>query len=162
VSDYDVILVCMGNICRSPMAEIVLRQQLAEAGLARRVTVSSAGTGNWHVGQPADPRAQLALSSGGYPTKHAARQFDPTWFSTASLIVALDSENLRDLRHLAPSPAVAQSVRLLRSFDAQAVGVDVADPYYGDASAFDQTLESIEQACLGIVAHIKSDLERRN
>jgi protein-tyrosine phosphatase len=159
VSDYRVIFVCMGNICRSPMAELVFRQQLAQAGLADLVLVDSAGTGDWHVGDPADRRARAALERRGYPTDHAAKQFEPAWFAERELVIALDRDNLRELKRLAPTREDAESVRLLREFDAAAESVDVPDPYYGDAAGFDDVLDQIELSCAGLLQHLALELD---
>jgi protein-tyrosine phosphatase len=132
---YRVCFVCTGNICRSPIAESVLRRMVAEAGLADRVAVSSAGTGDWHTGDPADHRAMAALRGRGYQLEHAARQWLRGDFADADLVVALDSGHYRHLLRQAPDPAARAKVRLLRSFDpAAGDDLDVPDPYYGDAS----------------------------
>lgn len=154
VSDLSVIFVCMGNICRSPMAASVLRHELQAAGLAN-VTVSSAGTGNWHVGDPADRRAQVALSRRGYQTEHAAQQFEPPWFHDYDLVVAMDRDNLRELRRLAPTRADADTVRLMREFDPDAESIDVPDPYYGASTDFELVLDQLEPACRGLAAHLR-------
>ena len=103
---YRVCLVCLGNICRSPMAETVLRAEVAAAGLDGAVVVDSAGTGDWHVGDPMDPDARKALARRGHdgpgPKTHRARQFEPSWLSRYDLILAMDSRNLADLRRMAP------------------------------------------------------------
>ena len=113
---YRVITVCAGNICRSPIAEAVLERAFSQAGLD--VEVSSAGTGDWHVGDDANPRALSVLRENGYDLEHEARQFDPDWFEHADLVLALDAQNLTDLRWLAQRHGVAHDhVRLLRSFD---------------------------------------------
>ncbi len=158
VSTYRVIFVCMGNICRSPMAEVVLRHQLTGRGLANLVTVDSAGTGGWHVGDPADRRARAALERRGYTSAHSARQFDPVWFADHDLVLALDDENLRDLKRLAPTRDQAAAVRRLREFDPDAEAVDVPDPYYGGAAGFDEVLDQIEAACAGLVDHLADTL----
>jgi len=144
----------MGNICRSPMAASVMRHELETVGL-HDVTVSSAGTGNWHVGDPADRRAQAALARRGYRTEHAARQFEPTWFHDYDLVVAMDRDNLRDLRRLAPARAYADTIRLMLEFDPDAEALDVPDPYYGAATDFDQVLDQLEPACRGLVLHLQ-------
>ena len=103
MSSRHVTMVCMGNICRSPMAEAVLRAKLRDAGRGDSVTVDSAGTGGWHVGHGADPRAIAALADRGYDLDHRARQFTRTDFERGALIVALDADNLRHVREMAPS-----------------------------------------------------------
>jgi low molecular weight protein-tyrosine phosphatase len=151
----SVIFVCMGNICRSPMAALVFQHQLAQAGLDD-VTVASAGTGSWHVGDPADRRAQAALRRRGYPTEHQAQQFRPEWFDTYDLVVAMDRDNQRDLRRLAPTRPQGDAVRLMLEFDPMAEGLDVPDPYYGGADEFDGVLAQIESACRGLLSHLNT------
>ena len=152
---YTVMMVCLGNICRSPMAAAVLRARLAEAGLDDRIEVRSSGTGSWHVGAAADHRAAATLAKAGYDTTHTARQFDPEEARDVDLILAMDSENLADLRFvLGPD----DRLRMLRSFDPTLAGVpegsqlDVPDPYYGGADGFREVLSMIERAVDGLLA----------
>jgi protein-tyrosine phosphatase len=156
---YRIVFVCLGNICRSPMAEVVFRSRLAEAGLADRVQVASAGTGDWHIGEGADPRTLAALTTRGYDAGgHRARQFEPAWFDDYDLVVALDRRNLADLRAIAPVHR-RPDVRLLRSFDPDAgADLDVADPYYGGDDGFDAVLGVVERACTGLLEHVRSRL----
>ena len=100
---YRVCFVCTGNICRSPMAEWVLRAHLAEAGLSDVVEVDSAGTGDWHVGDGADPRTVRVLARHGYPSRHVARQFQPAELLRRDLVIAWDHGHLRTLRRWAGS-----------------------------------------------------------
>jgi protein-tyrosine phosphatase len=153
VPRFNVIFVCMGNICRSPMAASVLRSELEKAGRTD-VQVSSAGTGGWHVGDPADRRAQAALAGRGYQTEHQAQQFRSGWFDEYDLVVAMDRDNLRDLRRLAPARSRGDALRLMLEFHPDAESVDVPDPYYGSAADFDQVLDLLEPACRGLVAHL--------
>ncbi|MFB7931820.1 low molecular weight protein-tyrosine-phosphatase [Streptomyces sp. NPDC056039] len=159
---YRVCFVCTGNICRSPMAEVVFRARVAEAGLDGLVEVDSAGTGGWHEGDGADPRTVAVLEENGYDTGHTARQFQPSWFSRLDLVVALDAGHLRDLRRLAPTEEDARKVRLLRSY-APAAGddLDVPDPYYGGADGFEECLEMVEAASTGLLAAVRADVEGR-
>jgi protein-tyrosine phosphatase len=143
-------VVCLGNICRSPMAAAVLRHKLAEAGLGDEVTVSSAGTGDWHIGAGADRRARAALRKRGYDDAHTARQFVRADFGEHDLVLGMDADNLRDLRRIAPEGA---QVRL---FDT----VDVADPYYGDATDFDAALDQIEAAADALIGELRAQLQR--
>ncbi|MFF5518525.1 low molecular weight protein-tyrosine-phosphatase [Streptomyces coeruleorubidus] len=157
---YRVCFVCTGNICRSPMAEIVFRARVAEAGLDGLVEVDSAGTGGWHEGDGADPRTVAVLAENGYATAHTARQFHPSWFSRLDLVVALDAGHLRALRRLAPTEQDAQKVRLLRSYDpAAGDDLDVPDPYYGGAEGFEECLEMVEAASSGLLAAVREDVE---
>ena len=158
---YRIVFVCLGNICRSPMAETVMQSLLAEAGLADRVEVSSAGTGDWHVGERADPRTVETLAGRGYDgSRHRARQFEPDWFDRHDLVIALDSANLAELRRMAP-PDRREEVRLLRSFDEESVragDLDVPDPYYGGPGGFEDTLALVERACRGLLTEVDGRL----
>jgi protein-tyrosine phosphatase len=151
---YRVCFVCTGNICRSPMAGAVFRAHLAREGLAGRVEADSAGTGDWHAGEGADPRTVAALADAGYATAHTARRFEPEWFAERDLIVALDRSHERALRALAPTPEDAAKVRLLRGFDpgAPVDDPDVPDPYYGGERGFTDVLAQVEAAMPGLVA----------
>jgi protein-tyrosine phosphatase len=162
IGPYRVCFVCSGNICRSPMAEAVLRDLAERAGLPQ-VEADSAGTGDWHIGERADLRALRALADGGYPPlEHRARQFDAAWFATHDLVVALDAGHARMLQTWAPDAQSRARVRLLRSFD-PAIGstpsgrdADVADPYYDGDHAFTQVLQQIETACAGLLAQVRT------
>ena len=150
----SVVFVCTGNICRSPIAEKVFVHELEQAGLAEAVHVSSAGTGNWHVGSPADERAAAVLRAGGYDVAHIARQVDAEQLG-ADLIVALDRSHQRALRSLVPEP---DRVRLLRSFDPDAPsGAEVPDPYYGDDDGFATVLEMIRAAMPGMIEWVREN-----
>ena len=156
---YRVCMVCLGNICRSPMAMAVLRHKLAEAGLADEVVVESAGTGGWHVGDGADRRARAALVARGYDDSHSARKFVKTFFDDYDLVIAMDRDNLRNLRALAPDRESREEVRLLRSWDPAAPdGAEVEDPYYGGDDGFAEVLDQVERACDGLVAELKTQL----
>ncbi|MEZ0074498.1 protein-tyrosine phosphatase [Planotetraspora sp. GP83] len=148
-----VCLVCMGNICRSPMAEVVLRRTLEDRGLD--VVVDSAGTGGWHAGDPMDERALKALAENGYDgSSHRARQFDPAWFAERDLILVMDRDNLRAVRRIAPPWA---DVRLFRSFDPAAPeGAEVPDPYYGGPEGFAEVLRMVKAASEGLAKHLEA------
>jgi protein-tyrosine phosphatase len=151
----SIVFVCTGNICRSPIAEKVFAHELARAGLADGVSVTSAGTGGWHVGGPADDRAAALLRAEGYPHEHVARQVDAEQLG-ADLIVALDDSHRRDLQRLVPEP---DRVRLLRSFDPAAPeGAGVPDPYYGEADGFAEVLAMVRAAVPGMLDWVR---ERR-
>jgi protein-tyrosine phosphatase len=153
VSDLvHVVTVCSGNICRSPMAEKVLRAALAEAGLGDRVVVTSSGVGAWHVGEPLDSRAADTLARHGHETDHVARQIDTTT-ADADLVLAATADHARDLRR---AGVPADRVRLLRSFDPDAPdGAEVPDPYYGGPEGFDEVLAMIEAATPGVVDWVR-------
>ena len=150
---YRVTFVCTGNICRSPMAEHVLRRHAEEAGLD--VEVDSSGTGGWHVGDPADHRTVQALRRHGYTSAHSARQFRPIWFNGYDLIIAMDQGHERDLRSQARTEEDRAKIRTLRSFDPEAgTDLDVPDPYYGGKAEFEHVLDLIEAAVPGMLAEI--------
>lgn len=145
---------CLGNICRSPMAHVVLEQRLADAGLADDVVVTSSGTGGWHEGEPMDERAATTLAAAGYdPTRHRARTFTTDTYADADLMLAMDARNLADMFDRAPTVADADRVRLFRSFDPAATAGDdeVDDPWYGGPEGFEETLRIVERTADAIV-----------
>jgi protein-tyrosine phosphatase len=155
-------VVCAGNICRSPMAEAVLRQKVEEAGLGDRVVVDSAGTGDWHVGQPAHQRSTAALRRRGYQHEHRARQFERSWFGERDLVLALDEDNHADLLRIAPAGFPVERLRLLRSYGEATPGDrspgEVPDPYGQDDTAYDHALDLIEAACEALVTDLAAQL----
>jgi protein-tyrosine phosphatase len=151
------LFVCLGNICRSPTAEGVMRKLVAEAGLEDRVEIDSAGTGGWHAGATPDERATEAARRRGIPLSGCARRVEPADFERFDLIVAMDRENVRDLRAVAPDAEAEEKVRLLREFDPASDGapdLDVPDPYYGGPDGFDEVLDLVEAACRGLLAEV--------
>ena len=160
---YRVALVCLGNICRSPMAHVVLEDRLARAGLDDRVEVASSGTGDWHVGRPMDERAAATLNAAGYdPSRHRARTFSPDWYAENDLILAMDESNHADIVDAAPTVAQADQVRMFRSFDPEAKNGDneVPDPYFGSGDGFVEVLAMIERTTDELVAQLPDLLDR--
>ncbi|KRD43463.1 protein tyrosine phosphatase [Cellulomonas sp. Root930] len=150
---YSVMVVCTGNICRSPMAEVVLRERFAAAGLGDRVVVDSTGISAEEHGNPVDRRARAVLQAHGYPAGdgHRARQVRPG--DERDLVLAMTNAHARALRRLDAEPV------LYRSFDPAATGdLDVADPWYGGAQDFEDCLAQIEAAADGIVDHVRAAL----
>ncbi|HEU5224111.1 MAG TPA: low molecular weight protein-tyrosine-phosphatase [Candidatus Lumbricidophila sp.] len=145
---FRVTFVCTGNICRSPMAESVMRSLAKNAGLEHRLHIDSAATGDWHVGEQADSRTIAALRRAGYDgSSHRARQFDPSRFPHLDLVVAFDQSQQRILRSWAAIPEEQSKVRMLLEFDAAAAPTtDVPDPYYSDGAMFDRVLGMIERS----------------
>ena len=152
-----VTFVCTGNICRSPMAEKMFAHQITQRGLADRVRVTSAGTGDWHAGDSADRRAVGVLRERGYPTDHRAAAVDQDHLS-ADLVVALGRNHFRILADWGVEPA---RLRMLRSFDPRsgAHTPDVEDPYYGGEADFEDTFTVIEAALPGLHAWIDERLD---
>jgi protein-tyrosine phosphatase len=153
---YRVCLVCLGNICRSPMAETVLRASLAEAGLDGVIALDSAGTGDWHVGEPMYQPARTALASRGYDgSGHRAGQIQPSWLAERDLVLAMDARNLATLRRMAGS-ADGDRIRLFGEVGelSQTGGGEISDPYGGDAADFRHVLDLLEAAAPVIAARL--------
>jgi protein-tyrosine phosphatase len=166
---YRVIVVCTGNICRSPMGELVLRELFEQAGLADRVEVDSAGTTSWEEGNPADERTLEVLARNGHPdvggSVHVARRIERGWLETRDLVLAADRGHLRELRRLARTDEERDRIRLFREFDPAAVEageLEMDDPWYGDASAFDQTYAEVTAAAAGVLEHVRAQLAARD
>ncbi|HIV71313.1 MAG TPA: low molecular weight phosphotyrosine protein phosphatase [Candidatus Aquabacterium excrementipullorum] len=160
---FRVLMVCMGNICRSPTAEAVLRHQLQRAGMAALVEVDSAGTHGYHVGSPPDPRSQEHAALRGYDLSTLrARQVNTMDFRDFDLLVAMDADNLAMLRHNCPEPFLgSRLVRLLDFLPGHSTHAgkrSVPDPYYGGADGFGHVLDLVESACEGLVDHLRERL----
>jgi protein-tyrosine phosphatase len=146
-----VLFVCLGNICRSPTAEGVMRRLVVEQGLEDEIEIDSAGTGGWHVGAPPDARATEAARRRGTTLEGAARRFDPaTDFDRFDLIVAMDVENRRDLLALAPDDDARAKVRMFLAGDR-----DVPDPYYGGSDGFERVLDLVEEASRALLLELR-------
>ncbi len=165
---FRITVVCTGNICRSPMGEFVLRERFAAAGLDADVVVDSAGTHSWEVGSPADPRTLAVLRRNGHEDfggrEHVARQFEGPWFEEVDLVLAADAGHVRELAALTDRDEHHAKVRLFRSFDpdAERTGdLEMDDPWYGDATAFDQTYAEVTAAADGVVDHVRRALADR-
>jgi len=153
---YRICCVCLGNICRSPMAEVVLRDQLATAGLDDQVVVDSAGTGGWHVGDRMYPPARAQLRRRGYDGEaHRARQIDGSWLGELDLILAMDADNLRDLRALDPGGDQHHRIRLFGEVGGLD-GADVPDPYYGNDADFAHVLAMLESGMATVVDQLRA------
>lgn len=150
-----ILLVCLGNICRSPTAEAALREALEEAGLDGQVQVDSAGTGDWHIGQPPDRRMTAAAAGIGLHLSGRARRIHRDDFERADLILVMDHQNLRDVLALAPSPEAGGKVRLFREFDPDADGLEVPDPYYGGPDGCRRVVTMTRAAARGLVRHLQ-------
>lgn len=152
---YAVALVCLGNICRSPTAHVVLAGKVADAGLVEQVRVASGGTGGWHVGGAMDPRAAATLTAAGYDaTRHRARQYDDGWADEHDLVLAMDHQNLADLRATSPGLDAEGRLRLFRDHDPLEPGGEVPDPYYGGDEGFEEVLAMVERTSDALVAQL--------
>ena len=155
-----VLFVCMGNICRSPMAEGTFRRLAADAGLADDVLVDSAGTHDYHVGEPPDPRAQRAAVGRGYDlSAMRGRQVDPEDFQGFDLVLAMDGVNLRTLQRLCP-PEHTRKLKLFMEFHSDSAVREVPDPYYGGNDGFERVLDMVEEASRGLLRHLRQQLGR--
>ncbi len=153
----NVLFVCLGNICRSPTGEAVLRRMVAEAGLEDEVGIDSAGTGAYHLGSPPDPRAAAAAAARGTHLAGSARQVALADFAAFDLLLCADRSNASALLALAPDATAAEKVRLLREFDPASVAagtLDVPDPYLGE-DGFEAVLDVIEAACAGLFERLR-------
>jgi protein-tyrosine phosphatase len=169
---YRIMTVCTGNICRSPMAEVVLRERFAAAGLGEGVVVDSSGVSDEEYGDPIDPRAAAVLREAGYqvPEEHRAHNVTPEEIAARDLLLAMTAQHAGRLRTLAPDAASAARVRMFRSFDPTAPRVegpdavadeaqlDVEDPWYGGRDDFVSVLQQVEAAADGIVEAVRREL----
>ncbi len=149
----SITVVCAGNICRSPIGEVVLQQKLNESGL--EIEVNSAGTGNWHEGENANAKSIKVLTEKGYEIKHVAKQFKKNWFIEKDLILVMDHQNKRDLESIAPIEHKSK-IKYFREFDKNNLeDFVVPDPYYEPIDAFYEVLEMLEKASSGLVEELK-------
>jgi protein-tyrosine phosphatase len=147
--------VCLGNICRSPTAEGVMRRLAQDAGIASRLTLDSAGTGGWHAGEAPDPRSVSAAARRGYALDHRARQFVTADLDRFDLVLAMDRDNLVQLQRMSRGRTYPP-IRLLRSFDPDAAAdAEVPDPYAGHDAGFDEVIAICERACRGLLDHVR-------
>lgn len=153
-----VCFVCLGNICRSPTAEAVMRHLVKAAGLEKRIAIESAGTGDWHVGHVRDQRSRAVGEARGIPLSGTARQFVPEDFDDFDHVLAMDQSNRAELLRLARDDRDRAKVALLRSFDPTApADAEVPDPYYGGARGFDEVFDICERACRGLLATLRRE-----
>lgn len=163
-SPYRIIAVCTGNICRSPMAELMLTEAFAAAGLSGDVVVDSAGTTAYEVGRPIDPRAARKLTANNLTSDHhTAREWRAEWFTERHLILALDVDHYGWLRASAPDKEALARIRMLRSFDPALESKDpleqgIEDPWYGGQADFDVVWNQVQASVAGIVQYVRSAL----
>ncbi len=150
-----VLFVCMGNICRSPTAEAVFRARVEEAGLSDAIRIDSAGTHDYHIGEPPDTRTQRAALKRGYDMSMLrGRQVERADFGRFDYVLAMDNANLSILERLRPDDADAH-LGLFLEFAARHAEREVPDPYYGGADGFERVLDMVEDASAGLLAHIR-------
>ena len=161
MTQHRILFVCLGNICRSPMAEGVFRRAAEEAGLLHLLEIDSAGMGDWHQGQAPDHRAQeAALSRGVDISGQSARKIEPEDFDAFDLIVAMDAANIADLEDIVPYAARGKIRRFL-DYAPHLDHNDVPDPYYGGTEGFEHALDLIEAAAEGLLAELMKDAKAK-
>ncbi|HEY2899461.1 MAG TPA: low molecular weight protein-tyrosine-phosphatase [Polyangia bacterium] len=154
--------VCLGNICRSPTAEAVMRHLVKQAGVEDQIAITSAGTGDWHLGEPRDQRSQAMGRARGIPLSGVARQFTAASFAGCDYVLAMDASNRKALLAMAPNDEARAKITLLRAFepgapDDHAAAADVPDPYYGGPGGFEQVFDICQAACAGLLAHVRRE-----
>jgi protein-tyrosine phosphatase len=153
-----VLFVCLGNICRSPLAEGVFRHQVERAGLADRFSIDSAGTSSYHIGDPPDERTRQVARTRGVELTSAARQIQLSDLDDFDYVLVMDSENLASVQRLAKGARTSAQVRLLREFDAKAeANFNVPDPYYGGPRGFEHVHDIVERSCAALLEHIRRE-----
>ncbi|MGI9025616.1 MAG: low molecular weight protein-tyrosine-phosphatase [Burkholderiaceae bacterium] len=158
---FKILIVCMGNICRSPTAEAVFREKVREAGLEKHVKVDSAGTHGFHAGEAPDARASRAAKKRGYEMSNlVARQVTKEDFVHYDLILAMDWDNHALLQQIAPRQ-FHHKIKLLMSFATEHESAVVPDPYYGGADGFEVVLDYVEDACINLVDFVRRRMAQK-
>lgn len=156
-SRTSVLFVCLGNICRSPLAEGIFTSLVAEAGLEDRFEIESAGTGAWHVGERPDARAEMVANQHGVDLVSRARQITEDDLHHFDYVIAMDRENLRNIQRMADASDADAAIHLLREFDPEGdTGAEVPDPYYGGASGFENVYEMVHRSCRALLDRLKT------
>lgn len=159
MSNFRLLFVCLGNICRSPAAEGVMQRLIREAGLQNHVSIDSAGTAGWHTGKRADPRMRAAAEARGTELSSLARQVREGDFRDFDLILVMDRSNLADIRSFSGDGRLMNKVRLFCEFCNDHDETEVPDPYYGGPEGFEKVLDLLEDGCAGILDHIRRHLK---
>jgi len=156
---FQLLFVCLGNICRSPAAEGIMQRRILEAGLAEQVRIDSAGTEGWHTGKPADARMRQIAAGRDYDLTSRARQVTAKDLTAFDLILVMDSQNRRDIARFDPTSEHGAKVRLFCEFCTDHDDIEVPDPYYGGEAGFHQVLDLLEDGCQNLLQHIQRSLQ---
>jgi protein-tyrosine phosphatase len=150
------LFVCLGNICRSPAAENIMNHLATKAGVSDRIECDSAGTANYHTGNPPDRRMQAAATKRQIPMLGSARQFTKADFTAFDLILVMDRENYQNILALDPHGQYRDKVKLMCDFATQHPDKEVPDPYYGGADGFDYVIDLLTDSCGGLLSELES------
>jgi protein-tyrosine phosphatase len=155
---FRLLFVCLGNICRSPAAEAVMRALVESEGLAENVSIRSAGTAGWHAGKLPDQRMRNAGQNRGYDLSSRARQVTEDDLRLHDLVLVMDRQNLRDVLSYDSKSQFSSKIRLFCEFCADHDEEEVPDPYYGGEQGFEHVLDLLEDGCRGVLRHVRSSL----
>ena len=155
---YQLLFVCLGNICRSPAAENIMNHLIAEAGLESHIVCDSAGTSSYHIGSPPDRRMSATLKKRGLPVQGRARQFQHQDFETFDQILAMDQDNYRQILAQDRQGQYHHKVTLMCDYARHHSHREVPDPYYGGDQGFEEVADLLLDACGGLLESVKKDL----
>ena len=154
----NVLFVCLGNICRSPAAEAVFTRLVKDAGLSEDIACASCGTGNYHIGQPADARMTRHAGARGYEINHRGRQFrEPDDFNRFHTIITMDEMNRAEVLALAHSDLHVRKVHRMVDFCTRRSAPEIPDPYHEGFAGFETVMDLLEDACAGLLSHIRRE-----
>ena len=156
-STVKVLFVCMGNICRSPSAEAVFNSFVQQAGLSDKIEIDSAGTISYHAGEPADARMRRHAINRDYLLTSISRQIKESDFEAFDYIIGMDDDNMHNMKPFMPSDAFSDKVSLMTDYCSKDNPGYVPDPYYGGHDGFEQVLDLLEDACDGLLTHIRNE-----
>lgn len=154
MSKISVLFVCLGNICRSPLAEAIFRHKVAQRRLNHVFEADSCGTGNYHIGSPPDPRTIANAKKNALPIDHCARQLSEPDLDNFDYVLAMDASNLQNIKRLASAKRNAHKIALLRDFDPAAAGKEVPDPYFGNEDGFQEVYELLDNTMDVFLDHL--------
>lgn len=153
-----VLFVCLGNICRSPLAEAIFNHKLRQTNFHHLVEADSCGTSNYHIGESPDPRTIANAKKNGVSIEHSGRQFDPSDFERFDFILAMDRSNLNNIMKVSGSDRYVAKVALMRNYDPKTQGGDVPDPYYGGEAGFEEVFSILDRSVDELLSHIERSL----
>ena len=154
----NVLFVCLGNICRSPLAEGVFQNLVEQKKLSDLIFCDSAGTSGWHIGEPPDRRSEAIANQHGLTLNHSGRQLEPDDFKNFDYIIAMDKDNLRDIQQAHGFKNIEESrILMMREFDDVDKGADVPDPYFGGPEGFENVYQMLERSCKNLLTFIQSE-----